>query len=53
MQDTETTDGFKFRIEGGWLLVRASGTEPILRFYAEADSEAKTKALLRAATALA
>ncbi len=50
---TETTDGYKFRIDGGWLLVRASGTEPILRFYAEADSEAKTKALLRAATALA
>jgi phosphomannomutase len=53
VESTETTDGYKFRIDGGWLLVRASGTEPILRFYAEADSEAKTKALLRAATALA
>lgn len=53
VQSTETTDGYKFRIEGGWLLVRASGTEPILRFYAEADSEAKMKALLRAATTLA
>jgi alpha-D-glucose phosphate-specific phosphoglucomutase len=50
---TETTDGFKFRIDGGWLLIRASGTEPILRFYAEADSEEKMKALLRAATKLA
>jgi alpha-D-glucose phosphate-specific phosphoglucomutase len=47
---TETMDGYKFRVEGGWLLVRASGTEPILRFYAEADSETKMKRLLKAAT---
>ncbi|MFZ1731427.1 MAG: phosphoglucomutase/phosphomannomutase family protein [Bacteroidota bacterium] len=45
----ETTDGYKFRVEGGWLLIRASGTEPILRFYAEADTEPKVAALLKAA----
>ncbi|MBI5646538.1 MAG: phosphoglucomutase/phosphomannomutase family protein [Ignavibacteriae bacterium] len=50
---TETVDGYKFRIEGGWLLIRASGTEPILRFYAEADSEKKVKALLAAAVKIA
>ena len=49
---TETTDGYKFRIDGGWLLVRASGTEPILRFYAEANTEKKMKALLKAAMKL-
>ena len=46
---TETIDGYKFRIDGGWLLIRASGTEPILRFYAEADSERKVADLLKAA----
>jgi len=43
-------DGFKFFVEGGWVLVRASGTEPLIRFYAEADSIAKVDALLEAAT---
>jgi len=46
---TETIDGYKFRIDGGWLLVRASGTEPILRFYAEGDKAKKVKQLLDAA----
>ena len=32
----DTTDGFKFCLEdGGWLLIRFSGTEPILRVYCE------------------
>ena len=32
----DTTDGFKFLLEdGGWMLVRFSGTEPILRVYCE------------------
>ncbi len=35
----ETKDGTKFFIEGGaWLLIRASGTEPLIRFYSEASS---------------
>ncbi|MEW6509673.1 MAG: phosphoglucomutase/phosphomannomutase family protein [Bacteroidota bacterium] len=45
------TDGFKFFVDGGWLLVRASGTEPLIRFYAEAESTARVDALLAAATA--
>jgi phosphomannomutase len=49
----ETIDGYKFRVEGGWLLIRASGTEPILRIYAEADSEKKMKSLLAAASRIA
>ena len=44
------TDGFKFFVNGGWVLVRASGTEPLIRFYAEAESTAKVDALLNAAT---
>jgi phosphomannomutase len=31
-----TTDGYKFELEdGGWLLIRFSGTEPIVRVYCE------------------
>ena len=31
-----TTDGYKFQLEdGGWLLIRFSGTEPIIRVYTE------------------
>ena len=34
-------DGFKFWVaDGSWLLVRASGTEPLVRVYTEATSEA-------------
>jgi phosphomannomutase len=32
----DTTDGFKFNLEdGGWMLIRFSGTEPIMRVYCE------------------
>jgi phosphomannomutase len=43
-------DGHKFFVERGWLLLRASGTEPLIRVYAEADSLAKVDRLLRAVT---
>lgn len=44
---TQTTDGYKFFIEdGSWLLIRFSGTEPLVRFYAEADSLSKVNELL-------
>ncbi len=45
----ETKDGFKLFVETGWVLVRASGTEPLIRFYAEADTPENVKALLTAA----
>jgi len=35
----QDTDGFKFFVENGaWLLIRFSGTEPLVRFYAEAEN---------------
>ncbi len=43
-------DGFKLFVENGWLLVRASGTEPLIRFYAEAGSASRVDALLADAT---
>jgi phosphomannomutase len=40
-------DGIKFYIDNdNWVLVRASGTEPLLRLYSEADSQAKAEALV-------
>jgi phosphomannomutase len=45
-----TTDGFKLFFDDAWVLMRASGTEPLIRFYAEADSVTKLNALLKAAT---
>ncbi len=44
------TDGYKFFVEGGWVLVRASGTEPLIRFYAEGSSSAMVDQLLQSAT---
>jgi phosphomannomutase len=35
---TEMLDGVKLRFPHGWLLLRASGTEPLLRLYCELDS---------------
>ncbi|RYD59065.1 MAG: phosphoglucomutase/phosphomannomutase family protein [Sphingobacteriales bacterium] len=35
----ETVDGVKYHLDnGGWILLRASGTEPLLRIYAEGNS---------------
>jgi len=42
----ETLDGIKLRFDDGWLLFRASGTEPLLRIYCEMDSPEKVKLLL-------
>ncbi|MEB3191440.1 MAG: phosphoglucomutase/phosphomannomutase family protein [Snowella sp.] len=42
-----TTDGYKFRMTGGgWLLIRFSGTEPVLRLYCEAPDAERVKAVL-------
>jgi phosphomannomutase len=45
----DTGDGFKFFLaDGSWLLVRASGTEPLVRVYTEAISDTTRDALLDA-----
>lgn len=43
-----TTDGFKFTLEdGGWLLIRFSGTEPIVRVYCETTHKDRVQAILK------
>jgi len=47
-------DGFKYILaDGSWLLVRPSGTEPVLRLYSEAESEKTVGDLLRAGREMA
>jgi len=42
-----SSDGYRFNLEdNSWLLIRFSGTEPILRIYTETDSPARVKRLL-------
>ena len=41
------SDGFKFEYsDGSWLLIRPSGTEPVLRIYAESKDEKLTDSLI-------
>jgi alpha-D-glucose phosphate-specific phosphoglucomutase len=43
----DTTDGHRFILaDGSWLLIRFSGTEPLVRLYAEAESTARVAELL-------
>jgi phosphomannomutase len=48
------SDGFKYIFEdGSWLLIRPSGTEPVLRLYSEAGDQARVTLLLEAARSIA
>jgi len=47
VNDINTMDGIKYLLEDdSWLLIRPSGTEPVLRIYAEASEPERVKALL-------
>ncbi|WP_085814578.1 phosphoglucomutase/phosphomannomutase family protein [Geoanaerobacter pelophilus] len=51
---TNFSDGFKYILEdGAWLLIRPSGTEPVLRLYSEAMEPDKVASLLEAAKRIA
>jgi phosphomannomutase len=50
IKDLIQTDGLKIVLEDGhWLLMRPSGTEPLMRVYAESDKPERTQGLLDAA----
>lgn len=45
--EVKAKDGYKFMCEdGSWLMLRLSGTEPILRVYSEASTEKRSLAIL-------
>jgi len=39
--ETDTTDGVKIFKDGGWVIIRPSGTEPIFRCFSECDTQEK------------
>ncbi len=48
LAEVKSFDGVKYLArDGSWLMLRGSGTEPILRIYAEAQSDAAVRKLLR------
>jgi phosphomannomutase len=43
----DTLDGFRYVLEdGGWLLIRFSGTEPLVRVYTETTDSSRVQAIL-------
>jgi phosphomannomutase len=54
LADVKSYDGVKFIArDSSWLMLRGSGTEPILRIYAEAKSDADVRKLLKLGVSLA
>jgi len=52
--DIDTLDGFRYSLEdGGWLLIRFSGTEPLIRIYTETTHQDKVQEILSAGREIA
>ncbi|MFN5415808.1 MAG: phosphoglucomutase/phosphomannomutase family protein [Flavobacteriia bacterium] len=48
VQEVQTLDGFKFILdENRWMMIRPSGTEPVLRTYAEAPTLEEVREILK------
>jgi phosphomannomutase len=54
LRQVDTNDGVKYRLaDDSWLLIRPSGTEPVLRVYAEASDSAAVNSMIRVGRQLA
>jgi alpha-D-glucose phosphate-specific phosphoglucomutase len=54
VREVDTRDGVKYRMsDDSWLLIRPSGTEPVLRVYAEGPDHEAVDALIQAGRGLA
>ena len=51
VRGTDEIDGRRLFFDDAWLAARFSGTEPLLRIYAEADNPDKVRLLIDAASA--
>jgi phosphomannomutase len=49
----DAPDGYRFETDAGWLLIRPSGTEPVLRIYTETTDAGLVRPLLDAGRELA
>ena len=47
---SDSIDGRRYLFDNAWVVVRFSGTEPLLRIYAEAESPDKVQEILKATT---
>jgi phosphomannomutase len=53
IEKTEDLDGYKFQLGNGeWVMIRASGTEPVLRVYSESDTDENAYKILEATKAV-
>jgi phosphomannomutase len=53
IEKIETIDGFKFHLGNGeWVMIRASGTEPVLRVYSESNTDENAAKILAATKAV-
>jgi phosphomannomutase/phosphoglucomutase len=44
--EADTIDGYRLDYGDAWVLARPSGTEPVIRVYAEAREQARAQALV-------